>query len=106
MSHANGSTSVTERTAKDVTAALRARRYRERKNGKENNASVTVEQVDSVTISTAEMCGLASRLSDGRASRDDLQLADKVIMAFVMRLPPDSVVEIGTNEIPAETEPE
>jgi hypothetical protein len=110
MSPANGSADTMSRTSRrnahDVTAALRMRRYRERKNNNENKASVTVDAADSLTISTAQMAGLAARLGDGRASRQDMELADKVIMAFVMSLPPDSVVEIGANEIPDDNEPE
>jgi hypothetical protein len=40
------------------------------------------------------MCALAAKLSDGRTSREDLQLADKLIMALVDRLPPDSTIHI------------
>jgi len=51
------------------------------------------------TITTAEMCGLSARLSDGHASPADLRLAEKVIMLFVNSLPPDATVTMGIGEI-------
>ena len=50
------------RLAKDVTGALRARRYRRKRNGNETNASVTVDAVTVTAISTVDMCVLAARL--------------------------------------------
>jgi hypothetical protein len=93
---------VTALRIKDVTGALRARRYRERKNANKTNASVTVDAhavtaittVATTAISTPEMCAFAARLGDGRASREDLQLAERLIMELVDRLPPDSTIEI------------
>jgi len=96
---ANGEASALRRAMKDPTAALRMRRYRQRKNDNENNTDVTVSSAASVTLSTADMCGLAARLSGGRASREDLQLADRIVTAFAMQFPPDSVVTIGAAEI-------
>jgi len=49
-------------------------------------------------ISTPEMCGLAGRLSSGRVTLADLQLAEKLIMALVNRLPPDSTIDIGIKD--------
>ena len=43
-----------------------------------------------VTVTTAAMCALASRLGDGRASPDDMRMAERLIMALVMLLPADS----------------
>jgi hypothetical protein len=89
---------VTGFRLKDVTGALRARRYRARRKINEVNAAVTVDAPPRHAISTAQMCGLAARLSDGRASPDDLRMADKLIMALVDRLPPDSVLDIRVGE--------
>ena len=77
---------------KDVTAASRARRYREKKNGREINASVTVRRDRAVTVSTIEMCALAARLGGNCVTVDDLQLAERIIMTFVDKLPPDSII--------------
>ena len=83
---------------KDVTGALRARRYRAKKIGSDIKAGVTVEpdsDAPTVTvISTPEMCALAARLGDGRALRHDLPIAEWLIMALVDRLPPDSAIRI------------
>jgi hypothetical protein len=90
-------TDVTAFRLKDVTGAIRARRYRERRKLNETNTAVTVDARSRHAITTAQMCALAARLSDGRASRDDLQLADRLIMALVDRLPPDSILELEGN---------
>jgi hypothetical protein len=79
---------------KDVTAPLRARRYRQKKNRKETNANVTVRPDLGVTVSTPEMGALAARLSDGRATIADLRLAERIIMTFVDKLPPDSTIYV------------
>jgi hypothetical protein len=47
-----------------------------------------------MAISTPEMCALAARLGDGRASRKDLRLAERLILHLVDRLPPDSVIDV------------
>jgi hypothetical protein len=58
------------------------------------NASVTVEPVfdapgatvittGRTAISTPEMYALAARVGDGGASREDLQLAERLVMALV-----------------------
>jgi hypothetical protein len=82
------------RPTKDVTAPLRSRRYRRKKNGKETKANVTAARDRGRVITTIEMCSLAARLSDGRAIPADLELAERVIMTFVDRLPPDSAIEV------------
>jgi hypothetical protein len=82
----------------DVTGALRSRRYRAKKNGNETNASVTVDAAGVTAVSTPEMCALAARLGDGHASRDDMQLAERLIMALVDRLPADSRLDIRADE--------
>jgi hypothetical protein len=95
---------VTALRIKDVTGALRARRYRAKKNRNGINAGVTVESdFDAATvtaISTPEMCALAARLGDGRASCDDMRMAERLIMALVDRLPADSVLDIEVGESP------
>src|SRR5882762_3454961 len=107
MSHsANGTAPALRRNGQDMTVALRMRRYRQRKNGKKNNAEVTVNATASVTISTVEMCGLAARLGEGCASADDLKLADKLIVAFAMQFAPDSIVQLSGGEILAEADDE
>jgi hypothetical protein len=89
---------MTAALPKDVTGALRARRYRHRrrqqKNGSENKVGVTVGADRRVTVSTIEMCALAARLGDGRASPGDLKLAERLIMALVDRLPADSAFQV------------
>jgi hypothetical protein len=99
-------------TRRDVTRALRARRYRQKMKSNDFNAGVMVEPVfdapgaavittdraviptDRTPISTPEMCALAARLSNGLVSHEDLQLADKLIMALVDGLPPDSMIDL------------
>ena len=58
------------------------------------HAVTVITKVATTAISTPEMCALAARLGDGRPSRDDLQVAERLIMAPVDRLPPDSQVRI------------
>lgn len=104
-------TNVTQlRPTKDRTAAERKRRSRARKRHVTlvTVAPVTLPTVTGhgVTVGTADMCGLAARLGDGRATLGDLQMAERLIMTLVMYLPPDSILEIGANEISAEAEPE
>jgi hypothetical protein len=41
------------------------------------------------------MCSLAARLGDGRAPRDEMRLAERLIMALVDRLPADSAINVG-----------
>jgi len=74
---------------KDVTGALRSRRYRRRQNSNESKAGVTV--------TTPEMCRLASRLEGDTVTAAELQLAGGLIMALVLvdRLPADSVIDVG-----------
>jgi len=79
---------------KDVTAPLRARRYRQKRNGKENKANVTVRPNFSVTVSTIEMCSLAARLTGDSVTVADLRLAERLIMTLVDRLPPDSIINV------------
>ena len=88
-------TDVTVLRIKDVTGALRARRYRERRKLNEVNAAVTVDAPPRHAITTAQMCTLSARLRDGHATPDDARLASRLIMAFVNSLPPDSTVEIA-----------
>jgi hypothetical protein len=60
----------------------------------EVNAAVTVDAVARRAISSTQMCALAARLSDGRASREDLRMADRLIIHLVDRLPPDSSIDL------------
>ena len=78
----------------DRTGALRQKRFRQRRKWA---ASVTVER-NGTPITTIEMCGLASRLADGRATMDDLRLADRLIMALVRMLPRDSTIKLPAME--------
>jgi len=73
-----------------VTAPLRSRRYRRRQ--KANGISA------GVTVTTIEMCALAARIGDGRASPGDLALAERLIMALVDRLPADSAIEVRNSD--------
>jgi len=70
---------------KDPTAALRVRRYR----AKKRNESKPV-----FTVSTVDMCRLAGRVGAGTATAAELQLAERLIMALVHRLPADSTIKI------------
>jgi hypothetical protein len=78
-----------------VTAPLKSRRYREKKNGKEAKATVTVRRPGVVTIGTPETCSLAARLTDGPATAEDLRMAERLIMELVFRLPRDSSLDVG-----------
>jgi hypothetical protein len=40
------------------------------------------------------MCALAARLTDGRATAEDLQLADRLLLHLVLMLPRDSLIEV------------
>jgi hypothetical protein len=86
------------KTAKDVTGALRVRRFRARKKQNQINADVTVDAafdaVHVTGISTVQMCSLAARIGDGRASREDLRMAERLTMQLVDRLPPDSTIQL------------
>jgi hypothetical protein len=85
----------------DVTDALRARRYRHKKNGKEFKAAVTVRRDSGAVISTPEMCALAARLGDGRATPGDLAMAERLIVALVNMLPPDSMLDLESRPLSA-----
>jgi hypothetical protein len=80
----------------DPTNAERQRRYKERRkagNGG-NGSAVTLPVTLAPTVTTAQMCALASRLAAGAATAADLQMADRLLMELVARLPPDSAVEL------------
>jgi hypothetical protein len=49
-------------------------------------------------IGTPDLCTLAARLSTGTVTAADLQLADRLIMALVNSLPPDSTIDLGSPE--------
>ncbi len=86
---------VTALPVRDRTNAERQRRFRERRR---RAAAVTVDapaRNGAVTVSTADMCRLGARLRSGTVTADDLRLADKLIMALVNSLPPDSSIDIG-----------
>jgi len=70
---------------KDPTNALRSRRWRQRQKAKAANGGATLR-----SVTTIEMCALAARVGDGRASPGDLALAERLIMELVFRLPADS----------------
>jgi hypothetical protein len=52
-----------------------------------------------VTMTTVQMSALAGRLSDGCVTRDDLDLAARLVMAFAGQYPRDSAVQIVEGEI-------
>ena len=60
---------------RDVTGALRSRRYRRRQKANRFKAGVTV--------STPDMCALAARLEAGAATAAEQYLAGRLIMALV-----------------------
>jgi hypothetical protein len=70
---------------KDVTGALRARRYRRNK---------VNESKAGVTVTTADMAGLAGRLATERATDEDLALAGRLVIELMRRLPPDSSIDV------------
>jgi hypothetical protein len=82
---------------KDMTGAARARRYRAKKNGSNSNGRVTVDtEVDPasiVTVNTVTVCGLASRVGAGEASRDELLLAERLLMHLVLMSPEESDIK-------------
>jgi hypothetical protein len=91
--------------AKDRTNAERQRRYRA--NRRETTVTRTVTEPErngvtaatqpernGVSIATWEMCALAARLTDGRATAEDLQLADRLLLHLVLMLPRDSLIEV------------
>jgi len=83
--------------------ALRQRRWRMRRRQtvtprQRNQDVATDSDAPGVTVTTAQMCALASRLGDGRASQDDMRMADKLIMALVMLPPADSSINVGGNK--------
>jgi hypothetical protein len=90
-------TNVMPLRPRDRTNADRQRRFRNK-----IKAAVTPPERQSVTaaaltvtvIGTPEMCALAARLTSGTITLNDLRLADKLIMALVDRLPPNSTVEL------------
>jgi hypothetical protein len=84
---------VTALRVTDPTNALRSRRWRERKKRGNIRPDATVD-APGVTVSTIEMCALASRLRDGRATPGDLQMAERLIMQLVYRLPADSAIDV------------
>jgi hypothetical protein len=51
-------------------------------------ASAAAEQAG-VAVTTPEMCALAGRAGDGRATPGDLKLTERLIMALVDKLPAD-----------------
>ncbi len=85
---------VTPFRLKDVTGALRARRYRQRKKGNETKASVTVDAPGVTAISTAEMIAIACRLEVDSATLEDRQYAGRIINRLIHCLPPDAIVDI------------
>lgn len=89
---------VTLLKPKDTTTAQRMRRYRQRKKAKRDRPnpapSVTLDRNVAVTISTPEMCSLAARLTDGRATPGDLVVAEQLIMELVARLPRDGSIAL------------
>jgi hypothetical protein len=58
------------------------------------NGSVTPLVRLEVTITTIQMSALAGRLSDGCVTRDDLDLAARLVMAFAGQYPRDGVVRL------------
>jgi hypothetical protein len=52
-----------------------------------------------VTMTTVQMSALAGRLSDGCVTRDDLDLAARLVMAFAGQYPRDGVVRLVDGDI-------
>jgi hypothetical protein len=76
----------------DPTNALRSRRWRQRQKANAANGSAT----DGATVvTTIQMCALAARVGAGLATSAELDLAERLIMALVNRLPADSTIDIG-----------
>ncbi len=87
---------VTALPIRDRTNAERQRRFRQRR---KQAATVTVDapaRNGAITVSTADMCRLGARLRDGRATADDIRMADRLIMAL---LPPNSTIDLGADDV-------
>jgi hypothetical protein len=70
-----------------VTVQPAARRRRRRL---QNPAAESLRTVDTVTIA-----GLAGRLGGGLATIEDLQLAEKLLLALMQMLPPNGTIGIA-----------
>jgi len=104
-------TSEPQASPRDPTSALRSKRYRRARKqgaGRDGRASKRDGKrapdgqgekqnkiKPGVTVTTPEMCALAARIGDGRATPGDLKLAERLIMALVDRLPPDSTIDLA-----------
>jgi hypothetical protein len=71
--------------AKDVTGPLRSRRYRQKKNGKQNKPAVTV----GTSVTRQDMSGLAGRLAAGHVTARGAELAARLLIGLVTLLPRD-----------------
>jgi hypothetical protein len=94
-------TTISPFRAKDRTNAERQRRYRAKRRAvtvteaERNGVTVdTLPERNGVTIATWEMCSLAARLTDGRATAEDLQLAERLLLHLVLMLQRDSSIEV------------
>jgi hypothetical protein len=59
-----------------------------------SSLTVTVDAPAGRLISTSEMCSPATRVSSGYVTVEDLQLAERIIIALVDRLRPDSSISV------------
>ena len=97
-------TNVTVLRHRAKTSAERMRRLRERRRSEPDvtvtpvtvtDAPVTNSVTPAVTsLDTVTMCGLAGRVGSGAASPSELELAGRLIVALVRRLPAGAVIEI------------
>jgi hypothetical protein len=71
------------------------KRYQQRRREAAVTAPVTVGRNAGVTVHTWEMCSLAARLGDCRATIEDMRMAEQLLMALVARLPRDGSIEVA-----------
>ena len=100
---------VTESRPRDPTGAARQARFRERRRRltvTAEQATVTPNQRNGPTmITTVEMCALAGRLTSDNVTEADLQLAGRLILMLVRRLPADASLDVTMQSTIPDKEP-
>jgi hypothetical protein len=86
---------VTALRPKDPTAAERQRRSRARRRQPTVTPARDTSTHSRDTIGTVQMAALAGRLSRGDVTPDDLELAGRLILMLVQRLPEGAVLDVG-----------
>ena len=76
----------------------RANLVAQRRRGLRKQPAVTPKQRNGVTIGTVEMCALAGRLNVGDVTPAELQLAIRLLLMLVRRLPADAALDVGSEQ--------